>query len=282
MKKKALLFIPVFALTLAGFLFLLFRDYTVTMDLGDGREVVTQKFNALSGDIALDNPRRDGYRFTGWTGSNGTEPQTGIVISAGSVGDRHYTANWDERLRVTCEDWLIDSYGNRVENITTQVDGFLAKGESTGKYQVVERMKERFAGDHISPEEWGKDKSYKAYHAEYMLIGHSGRVKVLQDGLTIYRHFYVVLDVNSKVDDDNTKDIVTFDVYVNGTRVVDDVTDFCNGIPYGAEYEIRDIRPAEGYRYNGEDPITGSCDENRRNVTLDVMSSPDEQPEDGN
>lgn len=276
MKKKALLFIPVFALTLAGFLFLLFRDYTVTMDLGDGREVVTQKFNALSGDIALDNPRRDGYRFTGWTGSNGTKPQTGIVISAGSVGDRHYTANWDERLRVTCEDWLIDSYGNRVENITTQVDGFLAKGESRKKYQVVERMKERFAGDHISPEEWGKDKSYKVYHVEYMLVGHSGRVKVLQDGLTIYRHFYVVLDVNPKADDESVKEPCTFDVVVNGTRVANDVTDFCSGIPYGAEYEIRDIRPAEGYIYAGEEVLAGTIDENRKNVPLHLLAAPQE------
>lgn len=276
MKKKALLFIPVFALTLAGFLFLLFRDYTVTMDLGDGREVVTQKFNALSGDIALDNPRRDGYRFTGWTGSNGTKPQTGIVISAGSVGDRHYTANWDERLRVTCEDWLIDSYGNRVENITTQVDGFLAKGESSKKYQVVERTKERYAGDHISPEEWGKDKSYKVYHAEYMLVGHSGRVKVLQDGLTIYRHFYVVLDVNPKADDESVKEPCTFDVVVNGTRVKDDVTDFCSGIPYGAEYEIRDIRPAEGCLYAGEEVLTGTIDENRKNVPLHLLAAPQE------
>lgn len=276
MKKKALLFIPVFALTLAGFLFLLFRDYTVTMDLGDGREVVTQKFNALSGDIALDNPRRDGYRFTGWTGSNGTKPQTGIVISAGSVGDRHYTANWDERLRVTCEDWLIDSYGNRVENITTQVDGFLAKGESTRKYQVVERMKERYAGDHISPEEWGKDKSYKVYHSAYMYIGHSGRVKVLQDGLTIYRHFYVVLDVNPKVEGSSIKDPCTFDVVVNGTRVKDDVTDFCSGIPYGAEYEIRDIRPAEGYLYAGEEVLAGTIDENRKNVPLHLLAAPQE------
>ncbi len=46
--------------------------------------------------FTLKNPTRYLYNFSGWTGSNGTTPQTEVTID-GSVatGKRTYTANWD-------------------------------------------------------------------------------------------------------------------------------------------------------------------------------------------
>ena len=46
--------------------------------------------------FTLTNPTRYLYNFSGWTGSNGTTPQTEVTID-GSVatGKRTYTANWD-------------------------------------------------------------------------------------------------------------------------------------------------------------------------------------------
>ena len=44
--------------------------------------------------FTLYNPVRAGYTFLGWTGTNGTEPQTQVIIEQGSTGDRDYTANW--------------------------------------------------------------------------------------------------------------------------------------------------------------------------------------------
>ena len=39
-------------------------------------------------------PTRDGYNFTGWTGSNGSTPSTSVSITKGSTGAKSYTANW--------------------------------------------------------------------------------------------------------------------------------------------------------------------------------------------
>jgi len=51
-------------------------------------------YTAETSDITLTNPTRGGYRFDGWTGSNGDEPQTQVIIPRGSSGARTYTANW--------------------------------------------------------------------------------------------------------------------------------------------------------------------------------------------
>lgn len=38
--------------------------------------------------------KKDGYGFTGWTGSNGTTAEEEVTIAQGSTGDLSYTANW--------------------------------------------------------------------------------------------------------------------------------------------------------------------------------------------
>ena len=61
----------------------------------DGVET-TQSYNIDSEDIMLINPSKKGYRFTGWIGSNGDEPEVEVMISKGSMGDKEYTATWEE------------------------------------------------------------------------------------------------------------------------------------------------------------------------------------------
>jgi uncharacterized repeat protein (TIGR02543 family) len=51
-------------------------------------------YNITSSAISLAAPSCPGYTFTGWTGSNGTTPNTTVSISSGSTGNRNYTANW--------------------------------------------------------------------------------------------------------------------------------------------------------------------------------------------
>lgn len=46
--------------------------------------------------ITLKNPVRNGYTFTGWTGSNGDTPQRTVKILKDSTGNRSYTANWSK------------------------------------------------------------------------------------------------------------------------------------------------------------------------------------------
>ena len=44
--------------------------------------------------ITLNNPTKDGYRFIGWTGSNGDTPGN-VTIARGTEGDLNYTANYE-------------------------------------------------------------------------------------------------------------------------------------------------------------------------------------------
>ena len=43
----------------------------------------------------------------------------------------------------------------------------------------------------------------------------------------------------------------TYDVYINGKIVANDVTYYCDQWPTGSSYQIRDIRPTSGHAYNG-------------------------------
>ncbi|MCL2077691.1 MAG: InlB B-repeat-containing protein [Oscillospiraceae bacterium] len=70
--------------------------YNITYNLNNG---INHKDNPLTYTaedlpVTLFNPTRAGYTFTGWTGSNGTTPQTGVMIPVGTTGDLEYTANW--------------------------------------------------------------------------------------------------------------------------------------------------------------------------------------------
>lgn len=62
------------------------------------------------------------------------------------------------------------------------------------------------------------------------------------------------LDVNGLLDEvekGDTNGFGTFDVYVNGSLVADNVTDFYKAIKYGSSYEIKDTRSTTGHTYNG-------------------------------
>ena len=51
-------------------------------------------YKITTATITLNNPTKTGYTFAGWTGSNGSTPQTSVSIANGSTGDKSYTANW--------------------------------------------------------------------------------------------------------------------------------------------------------------------------------------------
>ena len=62
------------------------------------------------------------------------------------------------------------------------------------------------------------------------------------------------LDLNGYVNGsnvNNTSGYGTADVYINGTLVANDCTDYYTQWPSGTKYEIKDIQAASGYRYDG-------------------------------
>ena len=73
------------------------------------------------------------------------------------------------------------------------------------------------------------------------------------------------LDVNGLLDGTSSGGISgygTFDVYINGSLVANDVSDYYTSHPYGSTYQISDIRPATGRTYNGvsSGAISGTVD----------------------
>ena len=78
------------------------KIYNITYDLDSGKFINSSgtKYDARSryyqsdNIIKLDEPTKDGYTFLGWTGSNGSTPETSVTIAANTTGNLHYKANW--------------------------------------------------------------------------------------------------------------------------------------------------------------------------------------------
>ncbi len=68
--------------------------YTITYDYAKGEGNNPATYNPDMATFQLAAPQRPGYNFLGWTGSNGTTPQTIVTIAKGSVGDKNYVAHW--------------------------------------------------------------------------------------------------------------------------------------------------------------------------------------------
>ena len=68
--------------------------YTITYDYAKGEGNNPATYTPDMATFQLAAPTRPGYNFLGWTGSNGTTPQTIVTIAKGSVGDKNYVAHW--------------------------------------------------------------------------------------------------------------------------------------------------------------------------------------------
>lgn len=49
----------------------------------------------------------------------------------------------------------------------------------------------------------------------------------------------------------NTENYGTFELYINGSKVQSTTVDFCDTVRYGSTYEIKNVKPASGYKYLG-------------------------------
>jgi len=258
-----------------GAAFIVLRPYKITLDLGDGSAPMTKIYTVNAGKIDLGIPKRSGYRFTGWTGSNGTKPQIDIAVGNGVLGNLCYTANWSTNLDVTCQDWIVDKNGNMIREITDEVDRFLDEGGSSKEYTVQKRTVQVKKGTVVSASKWGEDKDYKAYSDKYMYVGASKDVTVNEDGAVLFRYFYPILDVNYALDGENATnnaDIAFFDLYVDGELVDEGAYDFCGAIPYGSEYKIalKNVNPL--YQYDSTKEIAGKMSDSRGVATARFMT----------
>lgn len=84
------------------------------------------------------------------------------------------------------------------------------------------------------------------------------------------------LDINGLLDGTVAENIAgygTFDVYIDGNLVADDVTDFDEPVPDGVSYEISDIKPFPGKSYDGvySGSLTGVASE-QTEIVLEFSS----------
>lgn len=86
--------------------------YTITYDYAGGSGFNVESYDVETATFQLAAPQRAGYTFLGWTGSNGTTPQTIVTIAKGSTGDKNYTANWE--INPSTQVQYLDSLGQTV------------------------------------------------------------------------------------------------------------------------------------------------------------------------
>ena len=78
-------------------------NYKITYDLNGGAATGYNPtlYNYETNTFTLFNPVREGYKFIGWTGSNGNTPQTTVTITQGSHGDLNFVADWAPLYDIT-------------------------------------------------------------------------------------------------------------------------------------------------------------------------------------
>ena len=99
-------------------------NYTISYNLnggtlGSGKTNPTS-YNVTSAAFTLNNPTKTGYTFAGWTGANGTTPQTTVTVTKGSTGEKSYIANWTANTDTayTVKHWQQNVDGGTAQNDT--------------------------------------------------------------------------------------------------------------------------------------------------------------------
>ena len=77
-----------------------------------------------SGAITLNNPTKDGFTFTGWTGTSIDVATHTVTIPAGSSGDRTYTAHWEDLAAFGYSDGYVPDGSQEKPYIISGSDGW--------------------------------------------------------------------------------------------------------------------------------------------------------------
>lgn len=69
-------------------------SYSINYDLNGGNLSNQKTSYTIEESFTLPTPTKNGYSFTGWTGSNGTILQSSVTIPKGTINNLNYKANW--------------------------------------------------------------------------------------------------------------------------------------------------------------------------------------------
>lgn len=85
------------------------EGYKITYNLNDGvlNEKNPTSYGMFTETFTLNNPTKEGYKFIGWTGSNGAVPKLTIKIGKGSEGDLEFIANYEAKTFIILENEVL-------------------------------------------------------------------------------------------------------------------------------------------------------------------------------
>lgn len=118
--------------------------YTITYILNGGTAENVGEYNVETDSFDLVNPTKQGFNFSGWTGSNGDVLQTRVTIEKGSTGDKTYIANFSARDDTTYK--VIHKYKNLDGTFDTDEE------ELTGVTETTVRPQTRYRYGFTEPE----------------------------------------------------------------------------------------------------------------------------------
>lgn len=213
------------------------KNYSISYDLQNGKladgETNKTIYNLKTADIVVNNPTRSGFLFKGWTGGvvnendeiivNPTKEQTGttgnvqnptksLKIEKGSIGNRKYIANWEERAYEVIVHHYLEGTGPKFNNepvILAEDEIFTSKvlGEKYTTDDLIPTYDEN--GNIIETDE----RNYLD-GKEFYVSGNSGNTTgtYTEDPIEItyyYQHYPVIRIVSSPVEELNGTEYIT-------------------------------------------------------------------------
>ena len=196
-------------------------------------KIVEKPYNTKLG--TLSTPTRAGYTFVGWF----TDTIGGTQISSSTLtpeNDTTYYAHWTvNQYSVTCEDWFVDASNNRKVKIATQT------------------AKNYDYGSTAKGSDWGtSDNGNYRYHTYT-------EATVGTSGATVYRYYYVWVDVNiynpSGSQDNKSAYFSLSNDNTNWDTNLTNESSKTNNLPWGTVIYIKDLVPY--YEYYEYDKCSG-------------------------
>lgn len=116
------------------------NQYMINYELNGGKNHPDNPttFTTESKDIIIKAPSKEGFTFTGWTGSNGNTPQKNVTIPHGSTGNKSYTANWNKNPIIVGKDFKVIEGDNFPTSNLITGKGYITQGTSEFPNKLVE------------------------------------------------------------------------------------------------------------------------------------------------
>ena len=208
--------------------------YSISYNLNGGTISGQKTSYNVEESFTLPTPSKTGYSFAGWTGSNGNTKQQSVTIPKGTINNLSYTANWS-----------VNSYQVDVNPV---IDG-TAHNSGLSGYTFDVWVNGTLVADDVT--DWCQNVNY-GNTVRVKANAVTGRTTTFDKTITVgasnttmspswTTNSYQV-DVNPVIDGTTYGSGLsgyTFDVWVNGTLVADDVTDWCQNVAYGSKVRVK-------------------------------------------